>query len=48
MFDLGDVLFWSSCASLLGFMFGFSSGFRDGKREGFVRGKVAARKSVNA
>jgi hypothetical protein len=47
MFDYGDLIFIGVVALCFGFMSGRAIGFKDGKREGFIRGKVAARKSVN-
>jgi hypothetical protein len=46
MFDYGDMTFVIVVALCFGFMSGRAIGFKDGSREGFVRGKIAARKSV--
>jgi hypothetical protein len=48
MYSIGEVAMWILIASTAGFTIGYTVGLKEGKREGFIRGKIAARKSLEA
>ena len=46
MYTITEVAAWLMLGVLTGFVGGYGLGLKEGKREGFIRGKIAARRSV--
>jgi hypothetical protein len=46
MYSIAEVGMWILIASTMGFTIGYTVGLKEGKREGFIRGKIAARRSL--
>lgn len=46
MYSLPEVAMWMLIGVGIGFASGYTLGLKEGKREGFIRGKIAARKSM--
>jgi hypothetical protein len=48
MYTIAEVGMWILIASTMGFCIGYTVGLKEGKREGFIRGKIAARRSLES
>jgi hypothetical protein len=48
MYAIQEVAMWMLLGVLTGFVSGYTLGLKEGKREGFIRGKIAARKSLES
>jgi len=48
MYTIGEVAMWLLIGVGIGFVGGYTAGLKEGKREGFIRGKIAARRSLES
>ena len=48
MYTLQEVAMWMLLGVGIGFTSGYAVGLKEGKREGFIRGKIAARRSMES
>jgi hypothetical protein len=48
MYTIAEVGMWILISSTMGFTIGYTVGLKEGKREGFIRGKIAARRSLES
>lgn len=46
MYTITEVAAWMLLGVGTGFVGGYGIGLKEGKREGFIRGKIAARRSL--
>ncbi len=48
MYSVFEVVAWMMLGVGVGFTSGYTLGLKEGKREGFIRGNIAARKSLES